>query len=222
MPSILRAAAPVSVFAAASLKGPLDAIAPEARISYAGSGAVARQVAAGAPADLAILAAADWMDWLAARRPVRARAVVARNALALVGPRGAAPLDLTPDAVAARLGGGRIAMGDPMSVPAGRYAQQAFETLGLWGAVAPRVLAAENVRAALAWVARGDVPLGAVYRSDARLDAVAEVAAIPDAAHAPILYPAATLADARPEADALMARIAAAGAVFAAHGFRAP
>ena len=214
-----RAAAPPRIFAAASLQGPLEAIAPDARIAYAGSGAVARQVAAGAPADLVILAAADWMDWLVARGAVGAPRVVARNALVLAGPRGAGPVALTPEAVSARLGAGRMAMGDPMAVPAGRYAQQAFETLGLWATVAPRVLAAGDARAALAWVARGAAPLGAVYRSDLALGDVEAVAAIPAAAHAPIVYPAAVAAGAAPGAAALLARIAAAGATFATYGF---
>mgnify|MGYP003872793253 CR=1 FL=1 len=89
---------------------------------------------------------------------VGAARIVARNALVLAGPPGAAALDLTADAMVTRLGGGRLAMGDPMSVPAGRYAQQAFEALGLWPAVSARLLTTENVRAALAYVARGDVP----------------------------------------------------------------
>ncbi|UWQ20837.1 molybdate ABC transporter substrate-binding protein [Jannaschia sp. W003] len=218
-PALVRAAAPLRVFAAASLKAPLDEIAPEAALSFAGSGAVARQVAFGAPADVVILAASDWMAWLHARGAVGPSRVVARNALVMAGPPGAAPLALRRDAVVERLGAGRFAVGDPMSVPAGRYAQQALETLGLWDAVSARLVLAENVRAALAYVARGDVALGAVYLSDALGAAVATVATFPAASHAPIVYPAALTRRAAPGAEALLERIAASGAVFARHGF---
>ena len=215
----------VRVFAAASLKPPLDVIAARwsapVSVSYAGSGAAARQVAAGAPADVVILAAADWMDWLGRERRLGAVRVVARNALVLAGPSGSPPLALTPQSVLIRLGGGRLAMGDPLSVPAGRYGRQALEALGLWTALEGRLLLAENVRAALASVARGDVPLGLVYRSDALTPGVEAVASIPERAHDPIVYPAAATREAGPSARAFLDRVAASGPVFAAHGFRA-
>ncbi|MBM2577621.1 molybdate ABC transporter substrate-binding protein [Jannaschia sp. Os4] len=218
----LVAAAPLTVFAAASLKGPLDEIAAArgARVAYGGSGLLARQVAAGAPADVVVLAATDWADWLAAQGATRGGVVdVAGNRLALAGPAGAAPVDLSAQALEARLGSGRLAMGDPMSVPAGRYAQQALETLGAWGALSERLLLSESVTAALAYVARGAAPLGLVYGSDLRRADVAEVAAIPATAHAPIRYPAAVTARAAPGAEALLAAIADARPTFAAHGF---
>ncbi|MEM8822936.1 MAG: molybdate ABC transporter substrate-binding protein, partial [Pseudomonadota bacterium] len=119
-----------------------------------------------------------------------------------------------------RLGAnGRLAMGDPISVPAGRYAQQALETLGLWDAIAPRTLLAENVRAALAYVARGDVQLGVVYGSDTRGTGVAILAELPDTTHAPITYPGAVLAGAQPGAAAFLDHVAASGDVFERHGF---
>ncbi|WGH78887.1 molybdate ABC transporter substrate-binding protein [Jannaschia ovalis] len=213
------------VLAAASLKPALDDIltgwpGPVA-VSYLGSGTAARQAAAGAPADLVILAATDWMDWLETQGALAGPAVpVAGNRLVLVGPPGAAPLALERDALLARLGpAGRIALGDPMSVPAGRYAQQALETLGLWETLRPRAVLAENVRAALAYVARGDLALGVVYGSDARGTGVAELVAVPPESHRPIVYPAALLRGAAPGARALLDRIVASGAVFAAHGF---
>lgn len=213
----------VRVFAAASLKPALDAIAAgwgaPVSLTYAGSGTVARQVAAGAPADVVILAAADWMDWLAARARLGPRRVVARNALVFAGRAGSAPLALTPQAVAVRLGQGRLAMGDPLSVPAGRYGAQALRALNLWTALEARLLLTENVRAALAYVARGDVPLGLVYRSDAAAPGVATVAAVPASAHDAIVYPGAAALDAAPQAQAFLDRVAASGPVFAAHGF---
>ncbi|MEM7489382.1 MAG: molybdate ABC transporter substrate-binding protein [Pseudomonadota bacterium] len=215
----------VVVLAAASLKPALDEIvatwSAPAVVSYAGSGTIARQVAARAPADVVLLAAEDWMDWLVGQGVVaRPPLPVAGNRLVLVGTPEAGPVALERDAILERLGpDGRLAMGDPMSVPAGRYAQQAFETLGLWEAVAPRALLAENVRAALAYVARGDVPLGLVYASDARGTGVAVLAEVPEAAHAPITYPGAVLVNAIPGAIAFLEYVAASGEAFQRHGF---
>ena len=221
-----RAEGALSVFAAASLKPALDEIATlwsgSLSLSYGGSGSLARQVALGAPVDVVILAATDWMDWLEGQRVLDGeRVTVARNRLVLAGPSGAAPLDLTAEAIDARLGPeGRMAMGDPLSVPAGRYGQQALETLGLWSDLAPRTLFAEDVRAALAYVARGDVALGLVYGSDLLGSNVAEVAALPAATHQAILYPGAVVAGARPGAEAFLAHVATQADVFARHGFR--
>ena len=158
--------AQVSVFAAASLKPALDEIAAgwDVTLSYAGSGTLARQVAAGAPADVVLLAATDWMNWLAGQNVLVGDPVpVAGNRLVLVGPAGVGRVMLSGRGISAALGPGRLAMGDPMSVPAGRYAQQALETLGLWTGLSDRLLLTTDVRGALAYVARGDVPLGVVY-----------------------------------------------------------
>ncbi len=214
----------VVVFAAASLKPPLDAIAARwdgpVALSYGGSGTLARQVAAGAPAQVVILAAQDWMDWLASQGavagPVRS---VAGNRLVLVGPPGAAPVALEAGAMLDRLEGGRLAIGDPVSVPAGRYARAAFETLGLWDALAPRLLAASDARAALAYVEGGDAALGAAYASDAAGARVAVVADLPPGSHPPIAYPAALAPGAGPDAAAFLDRVLSAADVFAAHGF---
>lgn len=221
----VRAREAVVVLAAASLKPALDEIVANwvapAIVSYAGSGAIARQAAAWAPADVVLLAAEDWMDWLVGQGVVaRPPQSVAGNRLVLVGGPEAEPVALERGAILERLGpDGRLAMGDPMSVPAGRYAQQAFETLGLWDAVAPRALLAENVRAALAFVARGDVPLGLVYGSDARGTGVTVLAEVPGTAHAPITYPGAVLTNATPGATAFLEYVAASGEVFQRHGF---
>lgn len=218
-------AAPLSVFAAASLKPALDEIATDwdgpMALSYGGSGTVARQVASGAPADLVVLAATDWMDWLGGQGALAGSVqAVAGNRLVLAGPPGAAALTLTGADIAARLGpAGRFAMGDPISVPAGRYGQQALETLGLWSDLRRRAILAENVRAALAYVARGDVDLGLVYRSDVRGTGAVEVAAVPTNTHQPIIYPAAIVRGASPQAGAFLAHLRAATPVFVRHGF---
>ncbi|WP_371153287.1 molybdate ABC transporter substrate-binding protein [Jannaschia sp. 2305UL9-9] len=224
----LRADTGLTVFAAASLKAALDEVAstwtgPPVALSYAGSGTLARQAALGAPVDVVLLAARDWMDWLQAQGVVASAPVsVAGNRLVFAGPSGAEPMPLTGDGIRARLGpAGRFAMGDPLSVPAGRYGQQALETLGLWSALRPQAILAENVRAALAYVARGDVPLGLVYKSDGIGSGVSEVAAIPATAHQPIVYPGAVLRGAGPDAPAFLAHVQASGEVFAHHGFGA-
>ncbi|WP_179379494.1 molybdate ABC transporter substrate-binding protein [Jannaschia marina] len=220
-PTLVRAAEPPLVFAAASLKPAIDDViaGSSVRVSYGGSGAIARQLAEGGPADVVVLAATDWMDWIGGRGLLRGTPrVVARNGLVL----GAAPdvgrVALSAEGITDVLGSGRLAMGDPMSVPAGRYAQQAFETLGLWPTVAERLILTENVRAALAYVARGDVPLAAVYRSDASGAGVSVAAGFPAASHAPIVYPGAVVSD-HPEAAPFLDRLAGAGEIFAAHGF---
>ena len=191
------ARAEVTVFAAASLMGALDEVAAgwedrtggEVRLSYAGSSALARQIEAGAPADVFVSANVDWMDELGERGLTEpgSRRDLLSNRLVLVGPAGAAPLALEPGLdLAALLDGGRLAMALVDAVPAGLYGREALRSLGLWGAVEPRVAQAENVRAALALVARGEAPLGVVYASDARAEPrVAVVATFPEGSHPP-------------------------------------
>ena len=218
-------AAPLTIFAAASLKPALDEIATgwdgPLALSYGSSGALARQVASGAPADVVLLAATDWMDWLAGQGAIAGGPVtIATNRLVLAGAPGGADVPLEADAILARLGAsGRIAMGEPMSVPAGRYAQEALEQLGLWDALAPRMLYAEDVRAALAYVVRGDVPLGLVYGSDLVGTEASVAAEIPAEAHDPISYPGAVVAGAATGAQAFLDHVAGARDVFARHGF---
>lgn len=222
----------VRVFAAASLKTALDTAAAawtdgSVSLSYAGSGAVARQVAAGAPVDIVILAHADWMDWLSDQGVLAgAPVVLASNTLVVIGPQGAAPLLLKPDAFAARLGPeGRLAMGDLRAVPAGLYGSEALRALSLWEGVVQRVAQADNVRAAMAFVARSEAPLGIVYGSDALAEPrVSIVAELPAESHSPILYPAALTRDAGPEAAAFLAFLQAPDGqrILQAQGLREP
>ncbi|MFC3173768.1 molybdate ABC transporter substrate-binding protein [Novosphingobium bradum] len=207
--------APV-VLAAASLQESLGAAAdawarhghPRPVISFAASSALARQVEAGAPADLFVSADEAWMDYLAQRRLVRpeTRLALLTNRLVLVAPAGSpVRLSIGPRmALGAALGSGRLAVADPDSVPAGRYAREALTRLGAWPQVARRLARGENVRAALALVARGEAPLGIVYATDARAEPrVRVVGTFPPASHAPISYPLARLArSANPEGEA--------------------
>lgn len=232
------AARELVVFAAASLQESLDAIGarwaaarglPPPRFAYAGSGALARQIEQGAPAQLFVSADEAWMDVLESRETLQpgSRRVIASNRLVLVAPATApaGPLALAPPALAARLGDGRLAVADTAAVPAGRYAREALATLGLWDGVAGRLAEADSVRGALAFVARGEAPLGVVYATDARVEPRVRVLAVfPDGSHAPIRYPAALLRGAGPEAADLLAFLSGpeARAVFAGAGFGPP
>lgn len=193
----------VTVFAAASLRDALEeAVAGyegQVVVSYGGSGQIARQVAQGAPADLIILANVAWMDWLEERGALvdQSRIELAGNRLVLVGPGGSAPLpEPTEDALLDRLNGGRLAIGQVDGVPAGIYGRQWLEAAGLWPALALHLAQAENVRAALLWVARKEAPLGIVYASDAQAEASVDVLyEIPSNLHDRIVYPMAIVAD---------------------------
>jgi molybdate transport system substrate-binding protein len=226
-------ARPVVVFAAASLKDALDEIAAGWRrsgnavaISYAASSALARQIGAGAPADIFISADAEWMDWAVARNLVQAdtRRDLAGNRLVLVAPADSkATVEIAPGFdLAGALGSGRLAMADAGAVPAGRYARATLTALGAWSSVEARVAQAENVRAALLLVARGEAPLGIVYASDAVAERrVRTVAMFPPHTHPPIVYPAAATATASPAAARFMVALqtAEARAVLQRWGF---
>lgn len=229
-----RAGPPV-VLAAASLQESLTAAADawvarhHARplLSFAASSALARQIESGAPADLFISADEAWMDDVAAHGLIRrgTRRSFLANRLVLVAPTATArPVAIAPGFPLARLlGTGRLAMGEPTSVPAGKYGRQALTRLGIWAAVAPKVAGAENVRAALALVERGEAPFGIVYASDARASRAVRVAGVfPAGSHAPITYPVAQLtASTAPEADAFRRFLVspAGTSIFARYGF---
>jgi len=198
------------------------------RIAYGASSALARQADAGAPAELFLSADLDWIDWLAQRRrlsgpPVRLLA----NDLVLVAPAASqAQVRIAPGVDLVRaLAGGRLALADPRAVPAGRYARAALEGLGAWKAVEPHLAPAADVRGALALVARGEAPLGIVYRTDALAEPrVRVVAAFPESSHPPIVYGMALLSGAGADARAFAAYAASppARTLWARHGFRFP
>ncbi len=210
------------VFAASSLKNILDEIAFMFRsetgagvaVSVAGSGQLAKQIEAGAPADVFISADEIWMSWLAERGLIKAgtRRDIASNALVLIAPQSSA-LVLEPRAgfgLKDTLGDGKLAMGAPDTVPAGRYAKQALTKLGVWDSVSASIAATENVRAALLLVSRGEALLGIVFASDAKSDpSVRVVGQFPADSHDRILYPAAvTSASAHPLAEAFVTFLA--------------
>lgn len=236
-PARAQSAAPV-VLAAASLQEALSEAAdawarqrhPRPVLSFAGSSALARQIEAGAPADLFISADEAWMDRLEQRSLLApgSRRVVAGNRLVLIAPSDS-PVKLRIAKgfpLARALGSGRLAMADPAAVPAGRYARAALEALGDWAAVEPRVVRSENVRAALALVERGEAPLGIVYATDAAASRKVRVVGVfPASSHPPIRYPAARLRTAKAkDAPAFLAFLGSrqARVIFARHGFSAP
>lgn len=203
---------PPLVLAAASLQESMTAAAdawaakghPKPVISFAASSALARQVQAGGRADLFASADEAWMDVLDRGGLLASgtRAAWLGNRLVVVAPV-ANPVRLTVRTLEPTLARGPLAMADPASVPAGKYGKAALQQLGAWDAVAPRVVRAENVRAALALVERGAAPYGIVYATDARASAGVRVAGLfPAASHPPIRYPLARLkASTNPEAE---------------------
>ncbi|OLD92829.1 MAG: molybdate ABC transporter substrate-binding protein [Alphaproteobacteria bacterium 13_1_20CM_4_65_11] len=188
---------------------------------------LAKQIENGAPADLFISADPEWMDYLEQRKQIRpgSRSNLLGNSLVLVSPAGSTvPLTIAPGfPLAAALGDGRLAMADPAAVPAGMYGKAALEKLGVWPSVANRIAAAENVRAALLLVGRGEAPLGIVYGTDAAIEPrVRVIATFPPDTHPPIVYPIAlTASSENPNAPALLAYLhgAAARAQFQKAGF---
>lgn len=235
-PTAADDAAPITVFAAASLKESLDEAAAaytqargqSVRVSYAASSALARQIEQGAPADVFLSADLDWMDYLQQRKLIDAgsRRNLLGNRLVLIAAKTSAarPVSLKPGVdLRPLLGEGRIALALTNSVPAGKYARAAFTSLGVWTALQPRVAEAENVRAALMLVARGEAPLGVVYASDARAEPKVRVlATFPADSHPPIVYPLARVAGSRHPRAAAFAqwlKSPAAAAIFRRHGF---
>jgi molybdate transport system substrate-binding protein len=220
----------VTVFAAASLKNALDEIAatysPKPVISYGASSALAKQIENGAPADVFISADLDWMDYVEKKGLLApgTRKELLGNRLVLIAPA-THPIKLQPAPgfdISRILGKNRIALADPSSVPAGKYAKAAFEKFGVWDQVSGRVAAADNVRAALLLVARGEAPLGVVYQTDANAEPNVMVAGVfPPDSHPPIVYPAAVLKGARQGGAALLDFLSRpqSRAIFEKHGF---
>ena len=239
LPTLTWAAGPavVTVYAAASLSEALQAQVDRftadtgipVRLSFAASSALARQIEAGAPADLYVSADEEWMDYLAERQlidPKSRRSLVANRLVLIAAADDALNLSI---ASGFRLGDSlrdsRLAVADPESVPAGRYAKAALRSFGAWDGVRNRLARAENVRGALQYVARGEARLGIVYATDARADARVRVLDVfPSSSHPPIRYPVAMLKHAAPGTERLLSYLSspAAAAVWTKFGFLLP
>ena len=227
-------AADVTVFAAASLTDALKEIGDAYKhdtgnaviLSFAASSALARQIEASSGADIFVSADTDWMDYLDARGLIAhaSRVNLLGNRLVLIAPADSkVALTVTPHFnLAGALGEGRLALADPAGAPAGRYAKAALMSLGVWETIANKVVPAENVRVALAYVARGEASIGIVYATDARAEPKVRIVAVfPQDAYPRVVYPAALTKDAKPEARAFLAYLsgARAKAIFAKAGF---
>ncbi len=225
----------ITVFAAASMKNALDDVdaaftktsGVKVVASYDASSALMKQIEAGAPADAFISADLKWMDYGSQKKLIKddARVNLLGNQLVLIAPK-----DSKIDSVAIKpgfdlaklIGDGRLATGDVKAVPVGIYAQAALQKLGVWDSVEPKMAMTANVRAALTLVARGELPLGIVYSTDAKVEpGVKVVGAFPEDSHDPIIYPVAATVIAKPDVTPYLAflRSAAAKAIFESYGF---
>jgi molybdate transport system substrate-binding protein len=227
-------AADVTVFAAASLTDALQTIGKSYQaktgktvvFSFAASSVLAKQIEASGGADMFISADTDWMDYLDKKGLIQkaTRTNLLGNHLVLIAQAGtAAAVTIRPHFdLKSALAGGRLAVADPASVPAGKYAKAALTSLGVWDSVSGNLAQAENVRAALAYVARGEAPLGIVYTTDAMSEPKVRIAGeFPDASHPPIIYPAALTKDASADAKGFLAYLSSpeAKGIFAEDGF---
>lgn len=227
---------PILVFAAASMKNALDEAAKkwteqsktEVKSSYAASSALAKQIEAGAPADIFISADLDWMNYVEGKKLIKAgtRSNLLGNSIVLIANKdwNKGNVKVAQDFPLAKLlGDGRLSMADTATVPAGKYGKEALEKLGVWDSVSGRLAQAENVRAALALVGRGEAPLGIVYRTDAAADPnVKVIGTFPDDSHKPIVYPAALIETSKSAKAAELLQYLAgpeAKAIFEKYGF---
>jgi molybdate transport system substrate-binding protein len=226
----------ITVFAAASLKNALDEVDSlftkqsgiKVVASYAASSSLMKQIEQGAPADVFLSADIDWMDYGIKHNLIKndTRKDLLGNRLVLIAPKDSkiGNVTIAPGFdLAALVGSGHIATGDVRAVPAGLYARAALEKLGIWPSVESKIAMAENVRAALVLVARGEAPLGIVYETDAKVDpSVKIIGVFPEDSHPPIIYPVAMTKDAKPDAAQYLAFLTTpeAKAVFERYGFR--
>ncbi|TDU24179.1 molybdate transport system substrate-binding protein [Panacagrimonas perspica] len=233
LPVTLHAEDAVRVYAAASLTNAVGDIAtawqkdghPKATLVFAASSALAKQIENGAPADVFASADRKWMDYLAQRKKIDAatRVELLGNELVLIVPKGKAfPLTVDKGFDLAGAYKGKLCTGEPDVVPVGTYAKQALTALGWWGAMSPRIVGTDDVRTALAFVERGECPLGIVYATDAAIsDKVEVVGRFPARSHEPIVYPFALVGGAGSQAGAFLEYLKsdAAQAIFRRYGF---
>ncbi len=227
---------PVWVFAASSLTNVVDELGQAftaktgvpIKSSYAASSVLAKQIEAGAPAEVFFSADTDWVDYVEQRQRLQpgSRHNVVSNRLVLIAPAESQTqqIKIAPHFnLAGALGDGKLATGDPDSVPVGKYAKAALEKLGVWDPVSSHIVRAENVRAALAFVARGEAALGIVYETDAKAESRVKVVGVfPEDTHPPITYPIALTAGAGADAAKFVAFVtsAAGSKIFRKYGFQ--
>jgi molybdate transport system substrate-binding protein len=235
-PQTLTAQEQITIFAAASLKNALDdtnaaftkATGIKTTTSYAASSALAKQIEQGAPADVFISADLRWMDYVGDRKLIKpdTRVNLLGNRLVLIAPADSKLANMTIGQgfdIAKLAGSGRIAVADVNAVPAGRYAKAALETLDAWAVAEPKLAQAENVRAALSFVARDETPIGIVYETDAKVEPkVKVIGAFPDNSYPLVTYPVAATAPTTKQSVSQylhFLRSPAAKAIFEKYGF---
>jgi molybdate transport system substrate-binding protein len=231
---LVASAADVTVFAAASLTNALQKVSDSYKaktgqtvaMSFAASSVLAKQIEASGGSDMFVSADKDWMDYLDNKGLIahETRKNLLGSHLVLIAPAASSiKVMIAPHFdLSGALGGGRLSVADPDSVPAGKYAKAALTTLGIWSMVADHLVIAENVRVALAYVARGEAPLGIVYTTDAMADPKVKIVdTFPDNTHQPIVYPVALTRDAKPAAKAFLDYLGGpeAAAIFSKAGF---
>jgi molybdate transport system substrate-binding protein len=225
----------LTIFAAASMKNALDEVdaaysaktGVKINASYAASSTLAKQIEQGAPADVFVSADIAWMDYAAQKKTIAepTRVNLLGNSIVLIAPKDSKINDVKISQgfdLAKLAGDGKIATGDVKAVPVGKYAKAALEKLGAWTAVEPKMAMAENVRAALALVARSEAVLGIVYSTDAKVEpGVKIVGTFPATSHPPIIYPVAATSTAHEGTTDYLAflRTSAAKAIFEKYGF---
>jgi molybdate transport system substrate-binding protein len=225
----------LTVFAAASMKNALDDVDAAftkksgiaVAVSYAASSALIKQIEEGAPADVFVSADLDWMDYGSQKKLVQdnTRMNLLGNRLVLIAPKDSQIGNITigPNVDLAKIAGdGRIVTADVRAVPAGKYAKAAFEKLGIWSAIEPKLAMAENVRAALTLVARGEGVLGIVYETDAKVEPNVKIVGVfPEDSHPPIVYPVALTTTAKANAAGYLEylRSQTAKSIFEHYGF---
>jgi molybdate transport system substrate-binding protein len=225
----------LTVFAAASMKNALDDVTTaftkatgiKVTASYAASSALAKQLENGAPADVFVSADLKWMDYVAEKKAIKpeTRVNLLGNKIVLIAGKDSKLGNVTIGQgfdIAKLAGDGRIAVADTKAVPAGLYAKEALEKLGAWKAAEPKLAQAENVRATLAYVARGETPIGIVYETDAKVEPnVKIIGTFPEESHKPVTSPVAATANAKTDAAKYLnfLRTGAAKAVFEKYGF---
>src|SRR5476649_2482117 len=231
----LAAQETITVFAAASLKNALDdanaaftkATGVKVTASYAASSALAKQIEGGAPADVFISADLQWMDYVGGKNLIKpdSRVNLLGNKLVLIAPSDSKLDKVTianPFDIAKLAGDGRIAVADVKAVPAGLYAKAALESLGAWQAAEPKLAMAENVRATLSFVARGETPIGIVYETDAKVEPKVKIVGVfPVGSHPPVTYPVAATTAAKADAGKYLnfLRNVESKAIFEKYGF---
>ena len=225
----------ITVFAAASMKNALDDVdaafakntGVKVTASYAASSALMKQIEEGAPADVFVSADLDWMDYGSQKKLIQdaTRLNLLGNRLVLIASRDSpiATIAIAPNVDLAKIAGdGRIVTADVRAVPAGKYGKAALEKLGIWSSVEPKLAMAENVRAALTLVARGEAALGIVYETDAQVEPnVKIIGTFPADTHPPIVYPVALTATAKGDSSQYLEflRSQTAKAIFERYGF---